>query len=67
MFRRVRFGSPWRRLGSSGSFKIEWFHTGEPSGRRVRSVSRGFSQARLGVVGFCRVRVDSLGRAYCSS
>ena len=47
-----------RTLGSSGSFKIELFHSSEPRGRRLDSGLRGFTRARLVFV--VDVRVCSL-------
>ena len=51
-----------RALCSSGSFKMELFHSGDPRGRRVHSCPRGFTRARLVFV--VDVRVGSLGSAY---
>ena len=42
-------------------------HSGEPSGRRIYSSSRGFTGAGIGVVRFFLVRLGSLGSAKESS
>ena len=55
------------RHGSSGSLGLAKVHSGEPSGRRIRSSSRGFTGAGIGVVGIILVRQGSLGWAKESS
>ena len=52
---------------SSGSVGSAWVQSGTTRGRRVHSVSRGLTQARLVVIGFILVRVDSFGRAHAGS
>ena len=73
----VRVGSLEGDLWSSSSVAFAWVHSGEPRGsfgfalvqlgatrcRRVHSVLRMFTRARIGVVEFIKARVDSLGRA----
>ena len=46
--------------GSSGSFEFACVHAGEPRGLRVYSNSRGFTHARIVMVGFIGFRVGSL-------
>ena len=46
----------------SCSFALAWVHSDAPSGLRVHMSSRGFTRARLWVVGFIQVRVGSIGR-----
>ena len=46
------------RSGSSGSFELAFGHTAAPCGHRVHSDLRKFTRARIGVVGFIRVRVE---------
>ena len=41
-------------MWTSGSFGFAWVHCGGPSCRQVNWVSRGFTRARLGVVGIKR-------------
>ena len=55
MLIRVRVVSLGSAKASSGSFRFAWVH----------SFSRGLIWACLGVVGFIRVRVDSLGGPKC--
>ena len=52
-----------RIYGTSRSFAFAWDHFGAPRGRRVHLGSRLFTLARLGIVVFIWVRVDSLRRA----
>ena len=75
----VPVGSLRRAYWSSGPFLYAWVHSLALSGRHVHSGTRGFTFARLvvatsirvglgslrriGVSGFIRVRVGSLGRA----
>ena len=39
-----------------------WVHSVTPSGHRVHSGSRGITRGRLGVFGFMRVCMGSVGR-----
>ena len=70
----VRFGSFRRASTSPCSFEFAWVHTGHPCGRRINfeytwfprarlAFGFGFARVRLGVIGFIRVGVGSLGWA----
>ena len=48
---------------SSGSFGSVWHRLGAPSGPRVYSSSRGFTQSLVSVLGIIRIRVFSLSGA----
>ena len=51
-----------RTFGSSGSFVFSCVDSGAPRCCRVHSGSRGFTGARLAVVGFFRIRMGPLQR-----
>ena len=55
-----------RAYGSSGSFGLVRIHSDVGRVRWVHSGSLWFTQERLGVVGFIRVRMGSLWRAMVS-
>ena len=54
-----------RSYSSSLPHGFAWVHSSVPRVRRVHSGSRRFILSRLGVVGFIRVRVASIGRSRC--
>ena len=56
------FEFAWVHSGAPVSFMFVWFHLGDPRCVLYYSSSRGLTPARLGVVGFMRVGVGSLGR-----
>ena len=61
MFIRVRMGSLMGVLGSLVLFAFAGFYSGGPRCVRVHSDSRGFTLARLGIVGFIRLCVCHSG------
>ena len=63
------FGLAWVFSGTRGYLRVSPIYSRAPSGRRVlpgsgaQRGSREFTTARLGIIGFIRFRVVSLGRS----
>ena len=61
VFNQVGMGSVGRSKMLLSSFWFAWIRSGAPRGRRVHSGYLGFTWVRLGVFGFIRIPVGSLG------